>query len=298
MKVGVVPVNTGGYLAPGFLGRFSRLLEELGYESVWTFEHVIIPDDYDSVYPYNPKGKLTVSGSDRFVDPLIALSWAAATTERLRLGTGVNILTQVNPLYLAKQASSIDHLSGGRLMLGLGVGWLKEEFDALGVPFEDRGARADEYIDAMRAAWTGETVELRGRFVDWHGWKMQPTPAQQASGPDGGGRPGVPVVVGGTSAAAIRRVVARGDGWYVIHRDLEHFAELMGKLRAECERQGRDPASLELTAYWNHGREGLDGARAYEDAGVSRLLVNAHALRMGDPETAVRRFADEVLSKL
>lgn len=297
VKVGVVPINTGGYLAPGALGRFARLLEDLGYESVWTFEHVIVPEHYDSVYPYSPSGKLTLSNTDRFVDPLIALSWAAATTERLRLGTGVNILSQVNPLYLAKQASSIDHLSGGRLMLGLGVGWLKEEFHALGVPFEDRGARADEYIDAMRAAWTGEPVEVRGRFVDWHGWSMRPTPVQQR-GPEGASTPAVPVVVGGTSPAAIRRVVGRGDGWYVIHRDLEHFGELMGKLRDECGRQGRDPASIELTAYWNHHREGLDGAKAYEEAGVSRLLVNPVALRMGDAETAVRRFADEVLSQL
>ena len=142
--------------------------------------------------------------------PLIALSFVAAATERLNLGTGVNILTQANPLYLAKQASSIDHLSGGRLRLGLGVGWLEEEFDALGVPFEQRGARADEYLDAMRAAWTGEPVDFEGRFVSWHGFRMLPRPT---------GDWGVPVVIGGTTDPAIRRVVARGDGWYVIHKD-------------------------------------------------------------------------------
>jgi probable F420-dependent oxidoreductase len=289
MRVGVVPVNAGPYLGPGVLGSFGRLLEELGYESVWTFEHVIVPDRYDSVYPYNPSGKLAVSGSDRFVDPLIALTWVASQTERLRLGTGVSILPQQNPLYLAKQASSLDHLSGGRLMLGLGIGWLREEFEALGVPFERRGERADEYLDAMTQAWSGRTVDVRGDFVDWHGWSMQPTPVQQ---------PRIPIVIGGTSPAAIRRVVARGDGWYVIHRDLEHFRSLMAQLRAECERQGRDPSELEVTAYWNHHREGLDGARAYEDAGVSRLLVNVQALRMGRPEEAVRRFAGEVMAKL
>jgi probable F420-dependent oxidoreductase len=213
----------------------------------------------------------------------------AACTTTLRLGTGVNILSQTNPLYLAKQASSIDHLSGGRLMLGLGVGWLREEFDALGVPFDDRGPRADEYIDAMTAAWSGEPVNYRGRFVDWHGFRMLPTPAQQ---------PRIPIIVGGTSAVAIRRVVARGDGWYVIHRDLEHFRSLMAKLRTECDRQGRDVAELEITAYWNHHREGVDGAKEYADAGVDRLLVNVQALRMGKPVEAVRRFADEVLPLL
>jgi probable F420-dependent oxidoreductase len=302
VKVGVVPVNTGRYLAPGYLAGFARLLEDEGYESVWTFEHVIIPDQYDSVYPYSPTGKLAIAGSDEFVDPLIALTWVAAATERLRLGTGVNILPQANPLYLAKQAASLDHLSGGRLTLGLGVGWLREEYDALGVPFEDRGERADEYIDAMRAAWTGEPVDLQGRFLDWHGWRMRPTPVQTAGGPTRDGQPsmgpGVPIVVGGTTAPAIRRVVTRGDGWYVIHRDLDHFHALMESLRAECGRQGRELADIEITAYWNHHREGIEGARVYAAAGVARLLVNADALRMGDPQTAVRRFAAEVLPRL
>ncbi|MDA3039243.1 MAG: LLM class F420-dependent oxidoreductase [Actinomycetota bacterium] len=289
MHVGIVPINSGYYIEPRFITRFAPLIESLGYESVWTFEHVIVPEAYQSTYPYNPSGKLALAGGDRFVDPLIALSWVAACTERLRLGTGVNILSQTNPLYLAKQASSIDHLSGGRLMLGLGVGWLKEEFDALGVPFDDRGARADEYLDAMTQAWSGEPVDYRGRFVDWHGFRMLPRSTQ---------RPRVPVVIGGTSPAAIRRVVARGDGWYVIHRDLEHFHSLMAALRAEGDQQGRDIGELEITAYWNYHREGLDGARAYAEAGVHRLLVNLQALRMGQPEEAVKRFADEALAHL
>ncbi|MFN0025823.1 MAG: LLM class F420-dependent oxidoreductase [Acidimicrobiales bacterium] len=289
MHVGVVPINSAAFIEPAFLTQFVQRLEALGYESVWTFEHVILPDVYESKYPYNPSGKIALSGTNAFVDPLIALTWIAACTERLRLGTGVNILSQVNPLYFAKWASSIDHLSNGRLMLGLGVGWLREEFDAIGVPFDDRGPRADEYIDAMTAAWTGETVTFKGQFVDWHDFRMLPTPVQQ---------PRVPIIVGGTSAPAIRRVVARGDGWYVIHRDLDHFKELMGKLHAECDRQGRDPAELEITAYWNYTREGLEGAAAYKEAGVQRLLVNTAALRMGKPLEAIERFAEEALSQL
>jgi probable F420-dependent oxidoreductase len=293
MDVGVVPVNGRAYLGAGELGRMAVLLEGHGYESMWTLEHVIVPEAYESRYPYSPSGKLALSGSDPVVDPLIALTWVAACTERLRLGTGVNILPQANPLYLAKQASSLDHLSGGRLMLGLGVGWLEEEFDALGVPFARRGARSDEYLDAMRAAWSGELVDVSGEFVDWHGFRMVPTPVQRRDGV-----PAVPVIVGGTSPAAIRRVVARGDGWYVIHRDPEHFGELMGALRAECERQGRDPATIELTAYWNHHREGMAGAETYRAAGVQRLLVNLAALRMGSSTEAAKRFADEVLPQV
>jgi probable F420-dependent oxidoreductase len=289
MDVGVVPVNTGAFIAPGELVRMGRVLEDLGYESMWTFEHVIVPESYESTYPYSPNGKLAIQPDQPFVDPLIALSFVAAATERIRLGTGVNILTQTNPLYLAKQASSIDHLSGGRLMLGLGVGWLAEEFHALGVPFDRRGARADEYLDAMRQAWSGEAVELRGEFVDWFGFRMLPTPVQT---------PGVPMVVGGTTDAAIRRVVARGDGWYMIHKDLDDFTTNVERLHAECRRQGRDPAEIELTAYWNHYREGLEGCEVYRQHGVTRLLVNLGALRMGPAEDAARQFASEVLTQI
>ncbi|MGF1598004.1 MAG: TIGR03619 family F420-dependent LLM class oxidoreductase [Acidimicrobiales bacterium] len=289
MDVGVVPVNAGSFLKPGELVRLARRLEELGYESMWTFEHVIVPRSYESRYPYSPSGKLAMDGDAVFVDPLIALSFVAAATDRIRLGTGVNILTQANPLYLAKQASSIDHLSGGRLLLGLGVGWLAEEFAALGVPFDRRGARADEYLDAMRQAWTGEPVEFRGDFVDWSGFRMLPPPPRPG---------GVPIVVGGTTDAAIRRVVARGDGWYMIHKDLDDFRTNVARLHRECERQGRDPAGIELTAYWNHHREGMEGAELYRELGVRRLLVNLTALRMGPAEEAATRFAGEVLTQL
>lgn len=289
MDVGVVPVNTSAFLGQGELVRMAQLLEGLGYESMWTFEHVIVPENYESIYPYSPSGKLAVKPDAEFVDPLIALSFVAAATERLRLGTGVNILSQTNPLYLAKQASSIDHLSGGRLMLGLGVGWMREEFHALGVPFERRGARADEYLDAMRQAWSGETVELHGDFVDWFDFKMLPRPAQAG---------GVPIVIGGTSDPALRRVVERGDGWYMIHKDLDDFANNIARLREECDRQGRDVAEIELTAYWNHHREGMEGLEIYRDNGVSRLLVNLAALRMGPAEEAAQRFAAEVVSQI
>jgi probable F420-dependent oxidoreductase len=289
MHVGVVPINAGAFLGEGRLVQMAQLFEELGYESMWTFEHVIVPEDYESTYPYSPSGKLAMGADDSFVDPLIALSFVAAATSRIRLGTGVNILSQTNPLYMAKQVSSIDHLSGGRLMLGVGVGWLREEFHALGVPFERRGARADEYIDAMRAAWTGETVDFHGDFVDWSRFKMLPRPTQE---------PSVPIVVGGTSDAAIRRVVERGDGWYMIHKDLADFRNNIGRLRRECDRQGRDISEIELTAYWNHSREGMQGLEVYAEHGVSRLLVNLAALKMGKPEEAAVQFAGDVLDKI
>lgn len=295
LSVGIVPVNSGAYIGQNFLIEFGKIVENLGYESLWTFEHVIIPEEYKSIYPYNPKGKIALSGQESFVDPLIAISFLAAATQKLRFGTGVNILSQSNPLYLAKQVSSIDHLSGGRLSLGVGVGWLEEEFKALGVPFNRRGPRADEYLDGMRQVWSGEVTNIEGQFLSWNGFRMLPTPAQLEPGT---GRPAVPIIIGGTSDSAIRRTVKRGNGWYVIHRDLEHFRQLMTRLRSECEKQERDISELEITAYWNFGREGLEGARAYEEEGVHRLLINTAALHMGDPISAAKRFAEEVFPNL
>ena len=169
LSIGIVPVNSGAYMSQNYLTEFGQLAEDLGYESLWTFEHVIIPEEYTSKYPYNPKGKLAISGQESFVDPLVAISFLAAVTKKIRFGTGVNILSQSNPLYLAKQVSSIDHLSNGRLTFGVGVGWLEEEFNALGVKFENRGVRADEYIDSMRRVWTGELTNIDGEFVKLNG---------------------------------------------------------------------------------------------------------------------------------
>ena len=170
MKIGLIPVNVGVPNAAGMVG-LAQLAEGLGFESVWTFEHAIVPNEYQSKYPYSPDGKMGVTPETNFVDPLIALTAVAAQTKTIRLGTGVNILSQANPLYVAKQAASLDFVSGGRFELGVGIGWLKEEFQAAGTPFERRGARFDDYIQAMRKLWSGETVEHQSEFIDWTGFK-------------------------------------------------------------------------------------------------------------------------------
>ena len=288
MKFGIVPINLREFTDPAMVIPFVQKAEALGYESVWTAEHVIIPKQYDSVYPYNPDGKLPFKPDAPIIDPLVALTFIAAATTTLRLGTGVNILPQMSPLYLAKWASSIDHLSQGRLMLGLGIGWLREEFAAIGVPFARRGKRANEYLEALKAVWTGEEVDFRGEFVNWQGFTMRPTPAQAG---------GVPLVIGGITAPAIRRTVTYGDGWYVIGKDLDDYRAHMQALAEECDHQGRNKQELEITAYWNYYGEGLDSLTVYEDLGVHRLLVNMHALRAGDVTTALERFADEVVAK-
>ena len=177
MKVGIIPVNIGVESVEQIVG-LAKLAESLRYESVWTFEHVIVPIDYESKYPYNSSGKMGMPPETNFVDPLIALTAVAAVTKEIRLGTGVNILSQVNPLYMAKQAASLDFVSNGRFMLGVGIGWLKEEFEALGVPYEKRGARFDDYVAGMRKVWSEEVVEHESDFISWHGFKSYPLPIQ------------------------------------------------------------------------------------------------------------------------
>ena len=288
MKFGIVPINLGEFIDPLVVIPFVQKAERLGYESVWTAEHVIIPKRYDSVYPYNPSGKVPFQPDAAIIDPLVALTFIAAATTRLRLGTGVNILPQTNPLYLAKWASSIDHLSQGRLMLGLGIGWLQEEFAAIGVPFARRGKRSDEYLAALKAVWSGQEVDFQGEFVRWQGFQMRPAPAQAG---------GVPLVIGGVSAPAIRRTVRYGNGWYVIGKDLDEYRTHMRALDDECRRQGRNRGELEITAYWDYYRQGADSLSAYQELGVDRLLINVRALRHDSADAALERFADEVIAK-
>jgi probable F420-dependent oxidoreductase len=288
MKFGIVPINLHEFTAPEIVIPFVQRAETLGYESVWTAEHVIIPAMYTSVYPYNPSGKVPFRADTAIIDPLIALTFIASATTRLRLGTGVNILPQMNPLYLAKWASSLDHLSRGRLMLGVGIGWLREEFEAIGVPFAQRGRRADEYLQALKAVWTGKEVNFHGEFLHWQGFMMRPRPIQSG---------GVPLIIGGVSPAAIRRTVRYGDGWYVIGKDLNDYRNHMQALASECARQGRRQEDLEITAYWNYSREGLESLAVYKDLGVHRLLVNMRALGEADVSVAMERFADVVIAK-
>ena len=172
-----------------------RTAEAAGFESVWTVEHVVYPDDYSSTYPYDRSGRMAMTSDTPLPDPLVWLTWVAAHTERLRLATGILILPQRNPLVLAKQVATLDELSGGRMDLGIGVGWLREEFEALGVPFEGRGRRTDDHVAAMRAVWDGDHAAHEGEFVSFSGVSVNPKPVN--------GR--VPIHVGGHTEAAARR---------------------------------------------------------------------------------------------
>jgi probable F420-dependent oxidoreductase len=260
MKFGLWFCNTGRYVDPKEAVALAQAAEAAGFESLWTVEHTIVPAGYASAYPYDPSGKMP-GGRDDFPlpDPLIWMAYVAAATTRIKFGTGILILPQHNPVLAAKQIATLDHLSRGRILLGVGVGWLREEFAALGVPFEQRGARTDEYIAAMRELWSAEKPTFKGRFVEFKEAYCRPQPINKA----------VPIIIGGHSDAAARRAGRLGDGFFPASRAP---APLIALARKEAEAAGRDPDKLKITTSLPSDLVELKGLRAL---GVSRVLVPA-----------------------
>ncbi|MGE0416102.1 MAG: LLM class F420-dependent oxidoreductase [Acetobacteraceae bacterium] len=258
MKFGIRYCNTGRYVEPASAIELVQAAEEAGFESAWTVEHTVIPHGYQSAYPYTTNGRLP-GGEGDFVlpDPQIWMAYVAAHTNRIKLATGILILPQHNPVICAKQVATLDYMSGGRILLGIGVGWLKEEFEALGVPFAERGARTEEYMHALRALWTMDKPTFQGRFVSFKDAYMRPKPANGT----------VPIIIGGHSKAAARRAGRMADGFFPARGA---SAELLATVRAGAEEAGRDPKAVEITASLP---DDLDQLPAMAAAGIGRVLV-------------------------
>ena len=288
MKIGLFGINMAQVDAPDTLLPLMKRVEEMGFESVWTGEHVMIPRDYASAYPFNTSGRIGVPPETHFIDPLIALSHVAAHTTTLRLGTGINLLPQSNPLLFAKQVASLDHLSKGRVLLGLGVGWLAEEFTAMGVPFAGRGRRFDDYLRAVKKVWSGVEVEHQSDYLNWSGFKSYPLP-RAPSGP--------PIIIGGHSPVALRRTVATGDGWFAFPKSHDELFGLLGQLRDRAAAAGRDPATIEITALWRDFADGMASLETYREMGVHRLLVPLGLLARGDLGDNLERLQETVASQ-
>ncbi len=267
MLLGAFGINSGSTFRPSDTLAIVRLAEELGYDSVWAGEHVVVPSPRAAPSPMEPE--------DPILDPLVHLGFVAAATERLLLATGIIILPQRNPLVLAKQAATLDVLSGGRLLLGIGAGYLEPEMTAIGVSMEDRGARTDDHLAAMRALWTQPgPVEHHGPYIDFAGVDAHPRPVTR-----GGPR----IVVGGHSPAAFRRAVAHGHGWYGFALTPEIASACVAGLREAAEQVDR-PAELGALELSVTPRRRLDAESlaAFADVGVHRLVLNT----AGDPTPA------------
>lgn len=282
MKFGLFGINMGVCSTPEAAASVARAAENAGFESVWTGEHVVLPDPQVPPSPLPPTYPL--------LDPAVALAFVAAHTKTIRLGTGIIILPQRNPLVLAKELASVDVVSHGRLIFGLGIGYLKPEFDALGVPFDHKGPRSIEYLQAMQAVWTQEKPAYQGRFVSFSGIRALPRPVQ---------RPYPPVVIGGHTPEAFRRAVQYGNGWYGFALDLDATAKCLAGLKAAAQMAQR-PASLgelEISITPGPGLD-LEMAKRYADLGVHRLIPFRRAKTEQELLDFARQSADSLIGRV
>lgn len=287
VKFGYTFANVGPFAEPESFVALAKTAEDVGFESIWAIEHTLVPVGYESQYPYHPSGKLPSDEDWPYPDPLLCLAYAAAATQRLKLATGVLILPQRHPAAVAKQLATLDQLSAGRAILGVGIGWLEEEFDAMGVPFRERVARTEEAIPAIRSLWQPGPSTFDGTFFRWGEVGASPKPVQAG---------GVPIHIGGHVDAAARRAARLGDGFVPGRGDADRMAEIVAIIRAECDRIGRNPAEVEITMPVM--KPDLDQVKRYRDLGASRLLT---FVPKGNAESILRALetlGDEVLAKL
>ncbi len=263
MRLGLHAIGIGTGARRAVIDALALAAESCGFATLWAGEHVVMVDRPESPYPYSPDGQIAVPAEADWLDPLIALSFAAAATRHIQLGTGVLLLPEHNPVLLAKQTASLDALSGGRLSLGVGVGWSREEFAALGIPFDGRGRRADEYLSAMRVLWRDDVATFHGDFVSFADVRVNPKPVRDRQ---------IPVVVGGNSDAALRRVARLGDGWYGFNlAGVDAVRERLDYLAQQCGELGRDIGDLDLAVALSDAQPADVAALA--DMGISQFVL-------------------------
>jgi probable F420-dependent oxidoreductase len=264
MKIGLFTPSANPFATPEVLSALGRGADERGIQPLWVPEHVVLFDEYASSYPYAADGKIPTPPGSGMLDPLTSLAFLAACTETVRLGTGICLLPQRNPVYTAKEVATVDWLSNGRVDFGIGVGWLREEFDALEVPFEKRGKRTDDYIDVLKTLWCDDEPEFKGDFYTLPKCRQDPKPVQD---------PHPPLHFGGESDASLRRVARVGQGWHAFGLDPAGVPERVAKLTELLEAQGRTRAEVTVSVcpYFN----GLDVAKleAYAEAGVDQVVA-------------------------
>jgi probable F420-dependent oxidoreductase len=289
MRLGLHALGIGAGADRAVIDAVASTADNCGFATLWAGEHVVMVDSSASHYPYSEDGIIGVPAQADWLDPMMALGFAAAASSRIGVATGVLLLPEHNPVVVAKQAASLDRLSGGRLTLGVGVGWSREEFAALGVPFEHRAARTTEYVAAMRTLWRDDVASFDGTFVGFDSIRVNPKPVR-------GGR--IPIVVGGNSDPALRRIAAWGDGWYGFNLAcVDAVRERVGKLERLSAEAGRDRSELRLAVALNDPSVGDIGPLC--DLGVDELvLVEAPPDRPEAAAAWVSGLADRWLTAL
>jgi probable F420-dependent oxidoreductase len=283
----IPPVSVADFADPEWIRPLAQEAERLGFESLVLPEHVVLAVEYTSRYPYSRSGRVPLPPDCIIPDPLDTLAYVAGVTTTLGLATGLLVLPWHHPLVLAKRAATVDRLSGGRLRLGVGLGWMREEIESGGVDFDSRGERADETIDALRAVWSADPqqgAKFEGRHFSFRGVSSFPRPAQAA---------GVPIEVGGTSPPAIRRAARRGDGWLSLGLRGDKLLEALGTLAEEAEAAGRSPHAIEVTLSGFSTSATVDRV-ALEEAGAigaRRVVINLMSADLGDALDELRHMA-------
>lgn len=293
IKVGAhLPVFGAAGTREALLG-LARRLEGLGYESLWVSDHVVLPWEIGSRYPYNARGEFPLPPASNVLEPLTVLALVAGVTERIHLGTSVLVLPHRHPVLAAKMLATLDHLAPGRVILGAGVGWLRDEIELLGVPYERRGAWSDEAIRIMRACWREERVSFAGEFFRFDAVACRPRPANGT----------IPIWIGGHTARAFRRVAELGDGWHAAFPTGRALEEALGRLREACRQAGRDPATVTVSvrmglAARRPAAELVDEIRRLAAMGVTHVILEASIRSLERMTAAYERFAAEIRPRL
>jgi probable F420-dependent oxidoreductase len=279
MKIGLFAVGTPKMAGGGLLKAVASNAERLGVATLWVPEHVVLLDQYASKYPYSADGALPAPTNAPIFDPFLALATMAAATSKIRLATGICLVPEHNPLVLGKVVATLDFLSGGRALLGVGIGWLEEEFQAIGIPWERRAARTRECIDAMRALWRDEVSSYSGEFVKFAGVRSNPKPIQGAK---------LPVWFGGESGPALRRVAEYGDGWCGFNLTPEEATAKIRRIEELLKANGRKRSDVELAVSPYTKPIKPDDLKRYRDAGADEVVL----LRLRPPRAEAETISD------
>jgi probable F420-dependent oxidoreductase len=262
--------------------------EELGYSAVWVSDHLITPTSYDSRYPYDDSGKAPFAPDTALVDPWVAIGHLAAVTSRIQLATGVYILPLRNAFVTARAVATCQYLSRGRVLFGIGTGWMAEEYAAIGEEFDNRGERMDEILEVLSVLWKGEPVEFNGKYHSFGPVLFSPRP-----------EPAVPLIFGGVTGPALRRAARHGAGWYGPNTDLEETLAVVNKLKGMLKRAGRNSDDFQ---FWSRcfGRPTLENVTRYREAGIDRLTISAwprEAITLDQKLEAMEQLAGDVTGK-
>lgn len=286
MRIGLFAALGNPFATPAYIRTLGRAAEARGFHSIWVAEHVVLFDEYRSIYPYSPDGKLPAPSESGILDPFNSLAFLAGVTDHIRLGTGICLVPQRHPVYTAKEVATLDWLSNGRVDFGVGVGWLEEEFAALGVPFARRGARCRAYLDVMKRLWTDPVSRYQGEFYDLPDCRQFPKPVQT---------PHPPIHFGGESLAALRRVADLGHGWYGFNFEPEQGAEHIKRLDALLAARGRRRSELTLSVCPYFRTVDFDLVRRYRDVGFDQVILFLVALSEDDLLGALDQLANTIV---